>query len=167
MKHILLLLIFLSIISHAEDKAPKMGCILAQKGDVIFNWSEYTSQKYALEVSSKAVKYTAIRKEGANFKEILIGSMLEADFKGKKLLAKITNIQSKKRIGRGPRHGLIEMDISVNNITKTIPFVYFYEDGKILLKRNVNLKEFNLSAKKMYAELRFEIPIYFALCEVK
>jgi hypothetical protein len=53
------------------------------------------------------------------------------------------------------------------SITKTIPFVYFYEKGKILLKRNVDLKEFNLSAKKMYAELRFEIPIYFALCAVK
>ena len=86
MKQILLLLVFLSIISHAQEKAPKMGCILSQKGEVTFNWSEYTDEKYALEGSSKTVKYTAIKKEGSNFKEILVGSTIQADFKGEKLL---------------------------------------------------------------------------------
>lgn len=167
MKQILLLLVFLSIISHAQEKAPKMGCILSQKGEVSFNWSEYTDEKYAIESSSKTVKYTAIKKEGSNFKNILVGSTIETDFKGKKLLAKITHIQSKKRIERGPRHGVIEMNISVNNITKTMPFVYFYEAGDLLIKRNINLKEFNLSSKKMYAELRFEIHIYSVVCAVE
>lgn len=167
MKQILLLLVFLSIISHAQEKAPKMGCILSQKGEVSFNWSEYTSEKYALEGSSKIVKYTAIKKEGSNFNQILVGSTIQTNFKGQNLLAKITEIQSKKRIGRGARHGVIEMDISLNNIIKTMPFVYFYKDGELQLKRNINLKEFNLSNEKVYAELRFEIPIYFALCEVK
>ncbi len=167
MKQILLLLVFLSIISYAQEKTPTIGCILSQKGDVAFNWSEYTSEKYALENSSKTVKYTAIKKEGSNFKEILVGSTIQADFKGKNLLAKITHIQSKKRIGRGARHGVIEMDISLNNITKTMPFVYFYKDGDLQLKRNINLKDFNLSNEKVYTELRFGIPIYFALCEVK
>lgn len=167
MKQILLLLVFLSIITYAQEKVPTMGCILSQKGEVSFNWSEYTSVKYALENSSKKVTYTAIKKEGSNFNQILIGSTIQADFKGKKLLAKITYIQSKKRIGRGARHGVIEMDISVNNITKTMPFVYFYKDGDLQLKRNINLKEFNLSDEKLYSELRFGIPIYFALCEVK
>jgi hypothetical protein len=167
MKQILLLLVFLSVISNASEKEPKMGCILSQKGEVTFNWSEYTDEKYALEDSSKTVKYTAIKKEGSNFREILVGSTIQTKIKGKNLLAKITHIQSKKRIGRGARHGLIEMDVSINSITKTIPFVYFYEDGNLLLKRNINLKEFNLASEKEYLELRFGIPIYFALCAVK
>ena len=59
------------------------------------------------------------------------------------------------------------MDVNINNITKIIPFVYFYEDGSLLLKRNINLKYFDLSNKKEYAELRFGIQIDFALCAVK
>ncbi len=166
MKQILLLLIFLSIISNASEKAPKMGCILSQTGEVTVKWSEYTDEKYAIENSSKTVKYTAIKKEGSNFKEILVGSTIQADFKGKKLLAKITHIQSKKRIGRGARHGVIEMEVRVNNITKTMPFVYFYEDGNLLIKRNVNLKEFNLSDEEIYAELSFGMHFDSLVCAI-
>lgn len=166
MKQILLLLIFLSIISHAQEKEPKMGCVLSQKGEVTFSWSEYGNEKYAIEDSSKAVNYTAVKKEGNNFNEILVGSTIETDFKGKKLLAKITHIQSKKRIAREARHGVIEMEVSVNNITKTIPFIYFYEDGDLLIKQNINLKEFNLTDEKVYAELRVALHIYSVVCAI-
>ncbi|WP_072680861.1 hypothetical protein [Arcobacter sp. LA11] len=167
MKYILLLLLCLNIMSHAQNKKPKMGCILSQKGEVTFNWAEYTSNKYAIEGKSKTVKYKAVKKEGAVFKEILIGSTIKADFKNKDILAKIVHIQAKKRVGRGPRHGMIELQITMNNITKTLPFIYFYDAGNMIIKSNVNLKDFNLVTKKLYSEFSFGIHFDFALCEIK
>lgn len=167
MKKLLLILLFISSIVQAQDKAPKMGCILSQEGEVSLQWAEYGSEKYAVLGKSKSVQYKAIKKEGHIFKEILVGSTIEADFKDKTLFAKITNIQAKKRIARGPRHGVIEMEISLNNITKTIPFVYFYESGDMLMKNNINLQEFKLSEKSIYSELSFRLHIYSVVCAIE
>lgn len=166
MKKSLLLLLFISIISFAQDKAPKMGCVLSQKGEVTLKWSEYGNQKYATQGTSKKVSYKAIKKEGNIFKEILVGSVIKADFKDQKIIAKITHIQAKKRIGRGPRHGLIELEITLNNISKKVPFVYFYETGDMSIKSNINLKDFNLSNKTIYTELSFGVQIYSIVCEI-
>lgn len=167
MKKVFLLLIFLSVVSFAQTKAPKMGCILSQEGKVTLQWSEYGSEKYAIQGHSKKVNYKAIKKEGHVFKEILVGSIIEADFKDKKLLAKITHIQSKKRIGRGPRHGIVEMEITLNNISKKIPMVYFYEGGDMSMKSNINLKDFNLSKETVYAELDFGLHVYSVVCAIE
>lgn len=167
MKKILLILIFINIAVFAQSKAPKMGCILSQEGEVTLQWAQYGSEKYAVLGKSKEIKYTAIKKEGHVFKEILVGSTMEADFKDKKLFATITHIQSKKRVGRGPRHGVIEMNITLNDISKKIPMVYFYEGGDMLIKSNINLKEFNLSNKTLYTELSFGIHVYSVVCAIE
>lgn len=167
MKKVFLLIAFLSVSLFAQSKAPKMGCVLSQKGEVTLSWAEYGSEKYAVQGKSKEVKYIAIKKEGHIFKEILVGSIIEADFKDKKILAKITHIQSKKRIGRGPRHGVIEMNIKLNNISKNIPLVYFYEGGDMLMKSNINLKDFNLSNETTYTELSFGLHVYSVVCAIE
>jgi hypothetical protein len=113
------------------------------------------------------VNYKAIKKEGPIFKEILVGSIIKADFKDKKILAKITHIQSKKRIGRGPRHGIVEMEITLNDISKKIPMVYFYESGDMSMKSNINLKDFNLSKETVYTELDFGLHVYSVVCAIE
>lgn len=167
MKYVFLILLCLNIISHASDNKVKMGCVLSQKGEVTFNWADYSDKKYAIEGKSKTVKYNAIKKEGAVFKEILVGSTIKTDFKDKSILVKIVDIQAKKRVERGPRNGMIELQISLNNVTKNLPFVYFYDAGDMLIKSNVNLKDFNLTSEKLYSEFSFGIHFDFALCEVK
>jgi len=169
MKKIFLLITFLSLFVYAEKtdkKVQKYGCLLSQKGKVTVNWAEYGNDKYAVQGEGKDVKYTAIKKEGNVFKEILVGSTIESTFKDKKLLAKITHIQSKKRIGRGPRHGVVVLNITLNEISKDIPMVYFYENGDLKIKSVINLNDFKLSSEIKYSELSFGIHIYSVVCAV-
>lgn len=167
MKKIFLVLIFIGITLQAQTKAPKMGCLLSQKGEVSLQWAEYGSEKYALQGKSKKVNYKAIRKDGHMFKDILVGSIIEADFKDKNIIAEITHIQSKKRIGRGPRHGVVEMKLTLNNISKKIPMVYFYEGGDLQIKSNINLQDFKLTNKTIYSELSFDLHIYSIVCAIE
>ncbi len=166
MKFFLLVCVFLSLNLYAQTKKPKMGCVLSQKGEVTVKWAEYGDKKYAVQGTSKNVEYTAIKNEGHIFKEILVGSTIKADFKDQKIMAKITHIQSKKRVGRGARHGVVEINITINSISKDIPFIYFYEGGDMLMKSNLNLKDFNLAKAKTYSELSIGLHVYSVVCEI-
>lgn len=166
MKKILLVIALLFTYTYAT-KAPKMGCILAQQGEVVVNWTVYGDEKLGLEGNSTKVEFIAIQKDGTNFHEILVGSSIKADFQGKPLLAKFLHIQSKKRIARGPRHGIIVFNISLNGISKDVPTVYFYETGDMKMKGHINLKDFKLSDKDTYAELAFGLQIHSVVCAVK
>jgi hypothetical protein len=160
-------LTILSTLIFAKPLPPKMGCILAQKGDVTAQWSVYGDAKLAVESKSDSVKYTAIKKEGKNFNEILIGSTIQTDFQNKQLVAKIIHIQSKKRIARGPRHGVMVFNILLNGVSKDVPTVYFYKTGDMSMKGLINLKDFKLSDKDTYTELIFELKINSIVCAVK
>ena len=165
MKKILLVIALLFTHTYATQ-APKMGCILAQQGEVVVNWTVYGDEKLGHEGNSTNVEFIAIQKDGTNFHEILIGSSIKADFQGKPLLAKFLHIQSKKRIARGPRHGIIIFNISLNGVSKDVPTVYFYETGDMKMKGHINLKDFKLSDKDTYAELAFGLKISSLVCAV-
>ena len=163
-----LLLIFTLLFTYIyATQPPKMGCILSQTGEVVANWTVYGDKKLGQEGNSTKVDFIPIQKEGTNFHEILVGSSIKADFQGKPLLAKFIHIQSKKRIKRGPRHGAIILNITLNAVSKDIPTVYHYEKGNMKMKGHINLKDFNLSDKDTYAELAFGLQIHSVVCAVK
>jgi len=166
MKNILLVLTFLIASLNATSKPPKMGCILAQQGEVQVNWTVYGDKKLGEEANSTKVQFIPIQKEGQNFHEILVGSNIKADFQSKTLLAKFLHIQSKKRIARGPRHGIVLFNISLNEVSKNVPMVYFYQTGDMNIKGYINLKYFNLSAKDIYVELVFDLHINSLVCSI-
>ena len=166
MKNILLLLTVLIATLNANPKAPKMGCILAQQGKVQVGWTLYGDTKLGIEDNCTEVEFIPIQKKGKNFHEILVGSRIKADFQGKPLVAKFLHIQSKKRIARGPRRGLILFSIILNDIHKDIPMSYFYEKGDMRMKGYINLKDFNLSKKDIYTELVFDVHIHSIVCAV-
>ena len=162
------LVIMLLLFTYAFAKpAPKMGCILAQQGKVIVNWTVYGEEKLGQEGKSSKVEFITIQKEGTNFHQILVGSSIKADFQGKPLLAKFLHIQSKKRIARGPRHGIIIFNMTLNAVSNDVPMVYFYEKGKMRMKGHINLKDFKLSDKDSYTELSFGLDIHSIVCAVK
>jgi len=166
MKKILLALIFLMLSLHATSKPPKMGCILAQQGEVKLHWTIYGDKKLADEANSTSVTFLPIQKEGKNFREILVGSSIKADYQDKTLLAKFLHIQSKKRIAKGPRQGIILFNITLNTVNKDVPMIYFYQTGAMNIKGYINLKDFNLSKKDMYVELMFDLHINSLVCAV-
>jgi|GEM_PF-633568 len=166
MKKILLILTLLLAYSYGKPAAPKMGCILSQQGEVTVNWTVYDDKKLGQESNSTKVRFLPIQKEGQNFHEILVGSIIEADFQNKAFSAKLIHIQSKKRIGRGPRHGLIVISLTLNNITKDIPMVYFYKEGDMKMKSHINLKAFKLSDKNIYAELVLGLQVHSVVCAI-
>ena len=164
MKKTLLILTLLLSWVYAKPTAPRMGCILSQQGEVTSNWTIYGDEKLGREGNSTQVNYTAIKKEGENFNEILVGSTIQVNMQDKKILAKIVHIQSKKRIKRGPRHGVIVLNITLNGVSKDIPTVYFYETGDMKMKGYINLKDFKLSDKDSYTELAFGLQIHSIVC---
>ena len=166
MKNILLLLTLLIATLNANPKPPQMGCILAQQGKVQVSWTRYGDKKLGIEANSTEVKFIPIQKEGKNFHEILIGSSIKSDFQGKSLVAKFLHIQSKKRIAKGPRRGLILFSIILNDIHKDIPMSYFYKKGNMNIRGYINLKDFNLSNKDTYVELVFDLYIHSIVCAV-
>ena len=167
LKKIILILALLCVSLNAKTAKPKMGCILAQQGKVTFEWAMYGDEKYAIQGKDNNVKYTAIKKEGHIFKEILVGSTVKTKLQGEELEAKIVHIQSKKRIGRGPRHGVIVFNITLNNISKDIPMVYFYEGGDMIATANIDMNHFKLSSKTKYCELKFGLHVYSVVCAIE
>jgi len=169
MKKIILSLVALTALLYAKPIAPKMGCILSQQGEVKANWTAYTSEKLGIQGKFDNVKYKAIAKEGKNFKAILVGSTIGMDtnstnFKNKPLLLRLKNIQSKKRIKRGPRHGVIVFNISLNGVEKDVPMVYFYETGDMKIKGFIDLSDFKLADETTYVEIVVELSINSIVC---
>ena len=171
MKRLLLLLIILGSLLYAESKAPKMGCILAQQGEVKADWTVYGNKKLGVQGSFFNVKYRAKSKEGTNFKELFIGSSISMDtdsteFQKNSLVAKIIHIQAKKRIAKGSRDGIVVFNITTNGISKNIPMIYTYNKGNMQIKGLINLKEFKLSKESRYSELSIKLQIHSIVCHV-
>jgi hypothetical protein len=143
-----------------------MGCILAQQGKVTVHWTVYADALRGTESNSTQVDYIPIQKEGTNFNEILVGSIIKSTFQNKPFSAKLTHLQSKKRIARGPRHGLIIISLTLNKITQEIPMIYFYKKGDMQMKTHINLKTFNLSNTDTYAELALGLQIHSLVCAI-
>jgi hypothetical protein len=174
MKKILLILAILTTFVYAELNRPKSGCILSQQGDVKVSWKAYkTPAKIGVGGVFNDVTYTAVKKEGKNFKEILVGSSVviktasvnsknkERDTKlanaffgllsGKTITAKIVDMTSNKRVKREPRTGTITLEVTMNGVTKNVPMTYSYDKG--LMKSEGFIDIFDFAGSKALASL--------------
>jgi polyisoprenoid-binding protein YceI len=170
-----LLFIFLSMGSllFSQVTAPKSGCILSQEGDVKVSWKAFkTPSKIGVGGVFKSVVYKSIASEGKNFKEILVGSSVEIDtksvdsknkdrdlklvnsffslMKDEKIIAKIVDMTSNKRVKKEPRTGILSVEISMNGVTKSVPLSYVYNNGVMKATGYIDILDFG-AAKSLIA----------------
>ncbi len=166
MKKLLIVLVALVTFLNAELTAPKTGCILSQQGKVVVSWKAYkTPAKIGVGGVFNEVTYTAVKAEGKNFKEILVGSSVVIDtnsvnsknegrdlklvnsfFKlmgNGKINAKIVDMTSNKRVKREPRTGSITVEISMNGVTKSVPMNYTYDKGLMTSEGFIDILDFS------------------------
>jgi len=161
MKKILLSLLTLFSISHAAT-----GCVLVQPSNINVTWKAYkTLGKIGVGGKFTEVKYTPAALEGKNFKELFVGSKVTIDvskidtgnagrdetlvkyffslLKSKMIEGKIINIKKTDKHVKGkPRTGNIDVKITMNEKTLTIPMTYIYNKGKFDAKGTIDLFDF-------------------------
>lgn len=168
MKKLLLTIMILSTALLAEGKVAKTGCILSQEGAVTVGWKAYkTAAKLGVGGIFDDVTYTAAKKEGKNFKEILIGSSVvintnsvnsKNEGRDKKLVAsffkllgaetisaKILDITQTSKKRERPRKGIITTNITMNGISKDVPMNYVYDKGAMKAEGFIDLFDFQAS----------------------
>ena len=165
MKKLLLSIMILSTTLLAEGEVRKTGCTLSQEGAVTVGWKAYkTPAKIGVGGIFDDVVYSAIQKEGKNFKEILVGSSVKINTnsvnsknagRDKKLVAsffkllgsptihaKIIDIKQTSEKKKRPREGTITITITMNSISKDIPMHYIYHKGVMQAQGFIDLLDF-------------------------
>jgi hypothetical protein len=160
MKKTILILFSLFTISHAG------GCVLVQSGDMNVTWKAYkTLSKVGVSGVFTAVKYVPMAKEGANFRELLVGSTISIDATQidtsnlsrdktlvkmffKQLISttiegKIVAMKADKRVKGKPYTGVLDVELSFNAKKMTIPMVYIYEKEQFKAKGIIDLFDFS------------------------
>jgi len=168
MKKLLLTIMILSTALLAEGKVTKTGCVLSQEGAVTVGWKAYkTAAKIGVGGVFDDVTYTGAKKEGKNFKEILVGSSVSINTnsvnsknegRDKKLVAsffkllgaqtidaKIIDIKQTSEKSQRPRKGIITTTIMMNGISKDIPMNYTYNKGVMEAEGFIDLFDFQAS----------------------
>ncbi len=168
MKKLLLSIMILSLSLIAETTTSKTGCVLSQTGKVTVGWKAYkTPAKIGVGGTFDKVIYTPAKKEGKNFREILVGATLKIETnsvnsnnegRDKKLInaffallssdtitAKVVDIQAKSKVTGKPKTGTIMIEITMNNITKTVPMQYSYNKGIMQADGFIDLFDFQAS----------------------
>ncbi len=164
MKKILFSLLVLFSISHAAT-----GCVLVQPSDINVTWKAYkTLGKIGVGGQFTSVKYTPAALEGKNFEELFVGSKVSIDttkittgdlprdetlvkmffqkLKSTTIEAKITNIKKTDEHEKGkPRTGMLDVEITMNEQTLTIPMQYQYSEGRFQATGNIDLFDFAAS----------------------
>ena len=164
MKKVLLSLLTLFSISHAAT-----GCVLVQPSDMNVTWKAYkTLGKIGVGGQFTSVKYTPAALEGKNFKELFVGSKISIDvskidtgnpdrdetlvkdffsvLKGKTIEGEITSIKKTDKHVKGkPRTGNIDVEITMNKKTLTIPMTYIYTKGHFQATGTIDLFDFAAS----------------------
>ncbi len=158
-------LLLLTNILFAAQTAPKGGCVLSQKGPITVSWKAYkTPAKIGVGGVFTQSTYTPAKKEGKNFKEILVGSSIaistssvnsKNEGRDKKLVesffklfsdetihAKVTDIKADKHEKGKAYTGTIMIDITLNGITKNVPMHYTYEKEMMHAKGYIDLFDF-------------------------
>ena len=165
MKKTLLSLIALVSLSYATQPAAT-GCVLVQPSNMNVTWKAYkTLGKIGVGGKFTEVKYTPAALEGKNFKELFVGSKVSIDvskidtgnagrdetlvkdffslLKGKMIEGEITSIKKTDKHEKGkPRTGNIDVKITMNEKTLTIPMTYVYNKGKFDAKGTIDLFDF-------------------------
>ena len=118
-KIIFLFLLTLSIANSAEMGLKGGGCTLAQEGDISLNFNN----KFFNDV-----KYISKSKSGKNFREILVGSVINVD---NIISIKIIDYKPNKRIKGKPKTGVFIVEITADSITNTSTMSYIFDAGII------------------------------------
>jgi len=168
LKKLLFGVVLLSSFIYAGEMTTKQSCILSQEGDIIVNWKSYkTPAKVSVSGSFDDVSYMAIKKEGKNFKEILVGSSViintnkvnskhvDRDLKltnsffkimsDKKITAKIIEINTHKKEMGKPKTGTLIVEITMNDVTKKVPLKYIHDKGIMRADGFIDILDFKAS----------------------
>jgi len=168
MKKIILSLITLVSLSYATQPAAT-GCVLVQPSNMNVTWKAYkTLGKLGVGGKFTDVKYTPAALEGKNFKELFVGSKVSIDLskidtgnpgrdetlvkdffsllKGKMIEGEIMDIKKTDKHEKGkPRTGKLDVKITMNEKTLTIPMTYVYTEGKFDATGTIDLFDFAAS----------------------
>ena len=160
MKKIILSLFTLLSIAYASG-----GCVLVQSGDMNVTWKAYkTLENVEVKGVFTSVNYVPIAKEGKNFRELLVGSMVQIDttkidtgdlqmddtivkmclkkLQATSIKAKIMSMKADKRIKGKPYKGVLDMSITINEKTLVTPMQYVYEKEIFVVKGSIALFDF-------------------------
>jgi len=174
MKRLFIAMTVFALSMSAESTATKGGCILSQKGSIAVGWEAFkTPAKKGVSGVFDTIKYSPIKNEGKNFKEILVGSTIDIDtnsidsknkgrdaklvakffklFSSEQIRAKVTDIKATSKQGTKPKTGTIFVDITMNGITKNVPMSYSYDKGVMQAKGYIDL--FDFQAQKALASI--------------
>ena len=160
MKKILLSLLTMASLASAD------GCLLTQSGDMNVTWKAYkTLAKLGVAGAFTDVNYVANKKEGKNFKELLVGSKVSIDLSkintnneardktlvsnffsklsGKTIEGVIVALKAdKKEKGKRVYHGVVDVNITMNHKTLLIPMKYDYKKENFTATGTIDLFDF-------------------------
>ena len=159
MKKTILTLFTLFTLSHAG------GCVLVQSGDMNVTWKAYkTLAKVGVAGAFTSVNYTPIAKEGANFRELLVGSTVSIDatqintsnptrdetlvkmffkqLKSTTIEGEIVAMKADKRAKGKPYTGMLDVALNFNRKTLTLPMKYSYVKEHFSAEGTLDLFDF-------------------------
>lgn len=206
MKNLIFSLFLALLIASNVNADTKGGCELAQVGAVEVSWIGYkTNEKVAVGGVFDNVVYTPVAKSGSNFRSILVGSKVVIDassvnsknedrdqklskfffgmMSSKNIEAKIVDIKADKKIKNAPRTGIVTVEITMNDKTKSVPMKYSFSDGVFRAEgvmdildfganealSSINEACFDLHKGKTWSEatIAFKTKIEAVLCSAK
>ena len=142
------------------------GCVLVQSNEMNVTWKGYkTLAKLGVAGQFTGVTYTPNAKEGKNFKALLVGSKVSIDLskidtknKGrdntlvenffsklgrKSIEANIVSLKAdEKENGKRVYHGMVDVNVTMNNKTLLIPMKYHYKEEKFSATGTIDLFDF-------------------------
>jgi len=141
------------------------GCVLTQSDDMKVTWKAYkTLAKLGVGGEFTSVNYSANKKEGKNFKELLVGSTVSIDISkvdtknegrdktlvenffgklaGKTIEGKIVGIKANKREKGKPYTGTLDVNITMNEKSLQIPMLYIYDKENFKADGTIDLFDF-------------------------
>ncbi len=168
MYKIILSLIAAATLAVATETAPAMHCTLSQEGPVSIEWKAFkTPAKIGVGGVFDTVRYSAAKQEGANFREILVGSSVTIveksvnsknkgrdaklvkfffdRMKGETIEAKIVDIVAASKETGKPKTGTLTAAITMNGITRKVPMHYRYDQGQLHAEGVIDLFDFSAS----------------------
>jgi len=141
------------------------GCVLTQSNEMKVTWKAYkTLAKLGVGGEFTSVNYSANKKEGKNFKELLLGSTVSIDISkvdtknegrdktlvenffgklaGKTIEGKIVGIKANKREKGKPYTGTLDVNITMNEKSLQVPMTYIYDKENFKADGTIDLFDF-------------------------
>lgn len=151
------IMLFISVASSAEMGKSGGGCTLAQEGKFKVGYND---------VTLKGVEYIAKAPEGANFREIFVGSKVVISNSNPKsvIRAEILDYKPNKRMKGKPKTGLFIVQIDIEGVKSVLPMNYVFDAG--IMKANAVINA-PYSKENSSLKIWFETDVKYSLCYVK